>query len=146
MGMEGVFRRIDHLGIVVQSLDESLKTYCDHLGFRLLQRVAIPEQQVEAAFLDAGNGTIELIAPTDIGADGASGTARFLQNRGEGPHHICFEVENIEAALATLRSQGLRLIDETPRRGVHGLVAFVHPKATHGVMIELLQKDNHGHG
>jgi methylmalonyl-CoA/ethylmalonyl-CoA epimerase len=145
MGMDGVFKRMDHLGIVVENLDESLKTYCDSLGFTLLQRVAIPEQLVEAAFLDAGNGTIELIAPTDIGADGASGTARFLQNRGEGPHHICFEVEDIEAALAALRSQGLRLIDETPRRGVHGLVAFVHPKATHGVMIELLQKDNLDH-
>ncbi|RIK47478.1 MAG: methylmalonyl-CoA epimerase [Chloroflexi bacterium] len=128
--------RIDHVGIVVHDLDASLKTYCDDLGFRLLQRVSIPEQMVEAAFLDAGNGTIELIAPTDE----SSGTARFLQNRGEGTHHICFEVDDIAAALETLRGQGLRLIDETPRQGVHGLVAFVHPKATHGTMIELLQK------
>lgn len=128
--------RIDHVGIVVHDLDASLKTYCNDLGFRLLQRVSIPEQMVEAAFLDAGNGTIELIAPTDE----SSGTARFLQNRGEGTHHICFEVDDIAAALETLRGQGLRLIDETPRQGVHGLVAFVHPKATHGTMIELLQK------
>lgn len=128
--------RIDHVGIVVHDLDASLKTYCDDLGFRLLQRVSIPEQMVEAAFLDAGNGTIELIAPTDE----SSGTARFLQNRGEGTHHICFEVDDIAAVLETLRGQGLRLIDETPRQGVHGLVAFVHPKATHGTMIELLQK------
>ncbi|HXF64098.1 MAG TPA: methylmalonyl-CoA epimerase [Caldilineaceae bacterium] len=132
-------RRIDHVGIVVQSLDESLKTYCEQLGFTLLQRIAIPEQMVEAAFLDAGNGTIELISPTDT----TSGTARFLQNRGEGTHHVCFEVEDIVAALEALRGQGVRLIDETPRRGVHGLVAFVHPKATHGTMIELLQKDAH---
>ncbi len=131
-----MFTRMDHVGIVVHSLDESLKTYCDDLGFRLLQRLEIPEQMVEAAFLDAGNSTIELIAPTDE----TSGTARFLQNRGEGTHHVCFEVDDIAAALETLRGQGLRLIDETPRKGVHGLVAFIHPKATHGTMIELLQR------
>ncbi|MEZ4614851.1 MAG: methylmalonyl-CoA epimerase [Caldilineaceae bacterium] len=131
-----MFKHIDHIGIVVHSLDESLKTYCDQLGFQLLERVTIAEQLVEAAFLDAGNGTIELIAPTDS----ESGTARYLQNRGEGTHHICFAVDDIEAALAELRAQGVRLIDEVPRQGVHGLVAFVHPKATHGTMIELLQK------
>jgi methylmalonyl-CoA/ethylmalonyl-CoA epimerase len=134
-----MLKKIDHVGIVVNNIDESLKTYCDQLGFTLLERVAIPEQLVEAAFLDAGNSTLELIAPTDA----TSGTARFLQNRGEGTHHVCFAVENIDAALAELRNQGLRLIDETPRQGVHGMVAFVHPKATHGVMIELLQKDKH---
>ncbi|HRW03639.1 MAG TPA: methylmalonyl-CoA epimerase [Caldilineaceae bacterium] len=133
-----MLKNIDHIGIVVHNLDESLQTYCNQLGFTLLERVMIPEQLVEAAFLDAGNGTIELIAPTDT----ESGTARYLQNRGEGTHHICFAVDNIEAALAELRAQGVRLIDETPRQGVHGLVAFVHPKATHGTMIELLQKSH----
>jgi len=131
-----MFTRIDHIGIVVNNLDESLQTYCEQLGFRLVERVTIPEQRVEAAFLDAGNGTIELIAPTDT----TSGTARYLQNRGEGTHHVCFVVDDIAAALAQLRAQGVRLIDETPRHGVHGLVAFVHPKAAHGTMIELLQK------
>ncbi|MFN8490221.1 MAG: methylmalonyl-CoA epimerase [Caldilineaceae bacterium] len=133
-----MFKRIDHVGIVVNSLDETLKTYCDQLGFTLLERITIPEQLVEAAFLDAHNSTLELIAPTDA----TSGTARFLQNRGEGTHHVCFEVDDIEAALAELRAQGLRLIDEKPRRGPHGLVAFVHPKAAHGTMIELLQKSH----
>lgn len=133
------FVRIDHIGIVVQDIDAALQTYCDLLGFRLLQRVTIAEQLVEAAFLDAGNGTVELIAPTDT----TSGTARFLQSRGEGTHHICFEVEDIEASLAALAAQGLRLIDEKPRQGIHGLVAFVHPKATHGTMIELLQRADH---
>ncbi len=133
-----MFKRIDHVGIVVNSLDETLKTYCDQLGFTLIERITIPEQLVEAAFLDAHNSTLELIAPTDA----TSGTARFLQNRGEGTHHVCFEVDDIEAALAELRTQGLRLIDEKPRRGPHGLVAFVHPKATHGTMIELLQKSH----
>lgn len=131
-----LIERLDHVGIVVHNIDESLKTYCDEMGLRLLDRMEIPEQLVEAAFLDAGNSTIELIAPTDA----ESGTARFLKKRGEGTHHVCYEVSDIEAALAELRAQGLELIDETPRQGVHGLVAFVHPKATHGMMIELLQK------
>lgn len=131
-----LIERLDHVGIVVHNIDESLKTYCDEMGLRLLDRMEIPEQLVEAAFLDAGNSTIELIAPTDA----ESGTALFLKKRGEGTHHVCYEVSDIEAALAELRAQGLELIDETPRQGVHGLVAFVHPKATHGMMIELLQK------
>lgn len=138
-----MFKRIDHIGIVVHSIDESLKTYSDQLGFELLERVEIPEQKVEAAFLDAHNGTIELIAPTDFGAENESGTSRYLRNRGEGTHHICYEVDDLEAALAELTARGVRLIDETPRQGVHGKVAFIHPKATHGSMIELLQKDPH---
>ena len=131
-----IFERIDHFAIVVENLDTAIQTYSQGFGFRLLERTQIPEQKVEAAFLDAGNGTIELLAPTDS----ESGTALYLQNRGEGTHHICFEVDDIVAALATLRQQGLRLVDETPRQGVHGLVAFVHPKAAHGTLIELLQR------
>jgi methylmalonyl-CoA/ethylmalonyl-CoA epimerase len=129
-----LFQRLDHVGIVVNSLDEAIATYT-RLGFGLLQRIAIPVHGVEAAFLDAGNSTVELIAPTDP----TSGTARFLQNRGEGVHHLCYQVADIEAALTALRDQGFRLIDEMPRPGAHGLVAFVHPKAAHGTMIELLQ-------
>lgn len=135
-----MFKRLDHVGIVVHSIDESLKTYRDALGMMLLERRAAPEQLVEAAFLEGGNSTVELIAPTDS----ESGTARFLQNRGEGVHHVCYEVDDIVAALEELRRQGVRLVDETPRQGLHGLVAFVHPKATHGMMIELLQKASHG--
>jgi methylmalonyl-CoA/ethylmalonyl-CoA epimerase len=133
------FTRIDHVGIVVRSIDESLPTYRDLLGFVLVQRVSVPEHGVDVAFLDAGNSTLELLAPTDA----HSGTARFLENRGEGTHHICFEVDDIHVALESLRGQGLRLIDEKPRQGIHGLVAFVHPKATHGVLIELLQREDH---
>jgi methylmalonyl-CoA epimerase len=134
-----IFKRMDHVGLIVNSLDETLKTYCDQLGFVLQERITIPSQKVEAAFLDAGNGTIELISPTDSD----SGSAKFLANRGEGTHHLCFEVDDIVAALEMLRAQGVRLIDEAPRQGPHGLVAFVHPKATHGMMIELLQKTHH---
>ncbi len=131
-----MFQRIDHVGLVVQDIDRALATYRGLLGFPLLERLFIPEQKVEAAFLDAGNSTLELIAPTDP----ESGVARFLGRRGEGPHHVCFQVADIHAALAQLRGQGLQLIDETPRQGVHGLVAFVHPKAAHGLLIELLQR------
>lgn len=131
-----MFNRMDHVGVVVHDIDATLKTYCEQLGFKLLERVEIAEQKVVAAFLDAGNSTIELISPTDA----ESGTARFLANRGEGTHHVCYEVDDIVAALAELRSAGVRLIDETPRQGVHGLVAFIHPKATNGLMIEVLQK------
>lgn len=131
-----MFKRMDHVGVVVHDIDATLKTYCDQLGFKLLERVEIPEQKVVAAFLDGGNSTIELISPTDA----ESGTARFLANRGEGTHHVCYEVDDIQAALAMLRDQGVRLIDETPRQGVHGLVAFIHPKAANGLMIEVLQK------
>ena len=133
-----MFKRMDHVGIVVSDIDATLKTYCEQLGFRLVQRVEIPEQKVVAAFLDAGNSTIELISPTDTD----SGTAKYLANRGEGTHHVCYEVDDIVAALAELKAQGVRLIDETPRHGVHGLVAFVHPKATNGMMIEILQKSH----
>ena len=131
-----MFKRLDHVGVVVHEIDAAVRTYCEQLGLTLLERVEIAEQKVVAAFLEGGNSTIELIAPTDT----ASGTARFLASRGEGTHHVCYEVDDIRATLATLQATGVRLIDETPRQGVHGLVAFVHPKATHGVMIELLQK------
>ncbi len=133
--------RIDHVGIVVRDLDDALATYRDGLGFRLLERLNAPDHGVEIAFLDAGTGTIELLSPTD----GDSGTARFLARRGEGAHHVCFAVPDIRRTLEELRAQGLRLIDETPRRGVHGLIAFIHPQAAHGLMIELLQKDG-AHG
>ncbi len=129
--------RIDHIGIVVQDLDDALSTYCGILGFRLLDRLDAPDHGVEIAFLASGNSTIELLSPTDE----VSGTARFLARRGEGSHHVCFAVPDITRALEELRAQGVRLIDENPRQGVHGLVAFVHPQAAHGMMIELLQKD-----
>jgi len=129
--------RIDHIGIVVQDLDDALSTYCGILGFRLLERLDAPDHGVEIAFLASGNSTIELLSPTDR----ESGTARFLARRGEGSHHVCFAVADIARTLEELRAQGVRLIDENPRQGVHGLVAFVHPQAAHGVMIELLQKD-----
>ena len=96
----------------------------------------MPEQQVVTAIFGEGMGRVELICPTT----GDSGVARFLQKRGEGLHHICLEVEDIEAALAALREKGAPLIDQEPRKGAGGArVAFIHPKGTHGVLIELRQ-------
>ena len=129
--------QIDHVGIVVRSLDDALTTYCGVLGFRLLERLDAPDHGVEIAFLDAGHSTIELLAPTNS----ESGTARFLARRGEGAHHLCLAVDDIKRTLDELRARGVRLIDETPRQGIHGKVAFVHPQAGHGLMIELLEKD-----
>jgi len=129
--------QIDHVGIVVHDLDDALATYCGILGFPILERLHAPDHGVEIAFLDAGRTTIELLSPTDE----KSGTARFLARRGEGSHHVCFAVPDIAQTLQELRAKGVRLIDETPRQGIHGLVAFLHPQAAHGVMIELLQKD-----
>ena len=103
----------------------------------ILERLHAPDHGVEIAFLDAGRTTIELLSPTDE----ESGTARFLARRGEGSHHVCFAVPDIAQTLQELRAKGVRLIDETPRQGIHGLVAFLHPQAAHGVMIELLQKE-----
>ena len=137
--MFDLFKRMDHVGIVVSDIDAALKIYCDQLGFALGERTEIAEQKVVAAFLDAGNSTIELISPTDT----TSGTAKYLANRGEGTHHIAYEVDDIVATLAELKARGVRLIDETPRQGVHGLVAFIHPKATNGMMIEILQRTGH---
>jgi len=129
--------KIDHIGIVVQDIRQALEAYEGALGLALREVREVPDQQVQVAFLPVGESNIELVRPL---ADG-TGIARFLEKRGEGIHHICLEVEDIEAALARLREQGVPLIDETPRQGAHGRVAFVHPKGMNSVLIELVQHD-----
>ena len=129
--------KIDHIGIIVRDIQQALKVYEAALGLPLKEVVAIPDQDAEVAFLPLGESNVELVQPT---ADD-TGIASFLTTRGEGIHHICIEVEDIEAALARLRAYQVQLIDEEPRRGAHGRVAFVHPKATHGVLIELVEHD-----
>jgi len=129
--------RIDHIGIVVHDIKEALNAYETALGLPLREVAEVPDQKVEVAFLPLGESNIELVQPlTDD-----TGIAKFLDKRGEGIHHICIEVDDIEAALARLKAHGVQLIDETPRRGAHGRVAFVHPKAMHGVLIELVQHE-----
>ena len=130
-------KRIDHVAVVVENLDAALGVYRDALGLMVSKQETFPEQDVKMAFLPSGDSEIELLEP--IHPD--SGIGRYLARRGEGLHHICLEVDDIEASLAELKARDAQLIDETPRRGAYGLVAFIHPKGAHGVLIELLQRD-----
>ena len=127
---------LDHVAIVVTDLDAAIQTYRDVLGLELAEIEEVPEQQVKTAIFGHGMGRIELICPTVK----TSSVARFLEKRGEGLHHICVEVENIEAALEALKAEGAPLIDASPQPGAGGArVAFVHPKGVHGVLLELRQ-------
>jgi methylmalonyl-CoA/ethylmalonyl-CoA epimerase len=127
--------RIDHVGIVVRDLQEALKAYEAALGLPLKEVVQVPDQKVAVAFLPVGESNVELVQPLA----GDTGIAKFLERRGEGIHHICVEVDDIEATLARLKDHDVPLIDEAPRQGAHGRVAFVHPKGMHGVLIELVE-------
>ena len=127
---------IDHIGIAVGNLDESLKFFRDALGLALDAPEEVPSQRVRAHFLQAGEAAVELVEPT---ADD-SPIARFIAKRGPGIHHVALRVDDIVAALAELKARGVRLIDEIPRPGAHNsLVAFIHPSSTHGVLVELKQ-------
>lgn len=127
---------IDHVGIAVGDLGESLKFFRDALGLELEAPEDVPSQRVRAHFLQAGEATLELVEPT---ADD-SPIAKYIAKRGPGIHHVCFRVEDLAAALAELKGKGVRLIDEAPRPGAHhSLVAFIHPASTHGVLVELKQ-------
>ena len=129
--------KVDHIGIVVRDIAAALRVYQEALGLPLQETKDLPDQQVRVAFLPAGESNIELLQPTSDD----SGVARYLANRGEGVHHICIEVEDIEGALARLQAHDVQLIDQEPRRGAHGRVAFVHPKGAHGVLLELVEHD-----
>lgn len=125
---------LDHVAIVVRDLEAAIRLYRDTLGLELTKVEDVPEQQVTTAIFGHGMGRVELICPTTKD----SGVARYLEKRGEGLHHICVEVEDIEAAMAALRTAGAPLIDQAPKPGAGGArVAFVHPKGTHGVLTEL---------
>jgi methylmalonyl-CoA/ethylmalonyl-CoA epimerase len=127
---------IDHIGIAVGDLDESLRFFRDALGLELDAPEEVPSQRVRAHFLQAGEAAVELVEPT---ADD-SPIATFIAKRGPGLHHVALRVDDIVAALAELKAKGVRLIDEAPRPGAHNsLVAFIHPASTHGVLVELKQ-------
>ena len=126
--------KVHHVGIVVADIHAALAVYRDTLGMRFVTEQTIEDQGVRAALLDTGGGYLELLQP--VVPD--TGIARYLEKRGEGLHHICVEVDGIEAALADLKSQGVELIDEAPRPGLTGMIAFIHPGAMHSVLIELV--------
>lgn len=128
-------RKIDHVAIAVADIDEAAVKYKAAFGLTPTKREVVASQKTEAALFPVGESNLELISPK-----GNEGLAKFLEKRGPGLHHIALEVEGIEAALALLKTLGVPLIDETPRVGARGhKVAFVHPKATGGVLVELVE-------
>lgn len=137
MGGRKVVTKVDHVGIAVSNLDEAVKLYKEVLGIELHGSEVVEEQKVKVAFLPVGDTEIELLESTS--PEGP--IAKFIEAKGQGIQHIAFRVENIEAALEEMRSKGMRLIDEKPRYGAGGArIAFLHPKSTNGVLIELCER------
>lgn len=131
-----MFTHLDHIGIAVRDLDEAVAWYQRAFGVDDWERLALPDRHMAVAVAQVGASLVELIAPTSEEA----AFAKFLRERGPGMHHVAYRVDDIAAALAALRAEGVPLIDETPRPGLHDtLVAFVHPKGALGVLVELVQ-------
>lgn len=129
-------KRIQHVAIVVEDIEAALAFWRDALGLELQHVEELPEQKSVVAFMPLAQSEIELVKPTTDD----SGVARYLQKRGPGMHHICFEVDDIHSFLAQLKTRGVRLINETPVTGAGGtLVAFIHPESANGVLVELYQ-------
>lgn len=127
--------KINHIGIAVKDIDESLKFWRDALGIELSHIEEVPSQKAKVAFLPVGESEVELVNPTTEDA----GVAKFITERGGGMHHLCLEVEDIEDTIATLKEKGVRMIDEAPKVLPGRKMAFVHPKSTGGVLVELYQ-------
>ena len=127
--------RVHHVAIVVTSLEDAVVFHRDVLGLRLESIMDVPTDRVRIAFLAVGESRVELVQPTDD----STGVARFLASKGEGFHHVCYEVENLAETLLRLEIDGVELIDTAPRRGAEGPVAFIHPRAGHGVLVELIE-------
>jgi len=128
--------KINHLGIATKSIEEALTFWVNGLGLKNVHTEVVEDQKVRVAMLPVGESRIELLEPTSDD----SPISKFLEKRGGGIHHVAVEVDDIRAALADMRSKGTRLIDEEPRAGAEGcLVAFVHPAASNGVLLELVQ-------
>jgi methylmalonyl-CoA epimerase len=127
--------KIHHVAIVVRSIDDALGLWRDMLGLDLEAIMDIPSDKVRIAFLGVGESKVELVEPVDD----TTGVARFLESKGEGFHHVCFEVGNLAEALIRLELDGLELIDTAPRRGAEGPVAFIHPRSCQGVLVELIE-------
>ena len=130
-----MFTRILHVSIAVRSLEQALPFYRDVLGLPVGEEATVADQGVRAGLLSMQDGEIELLEP----ADPAGGVARFLERRGEGLHHLCLETPDVAAALAHAKAVDLLLIDQSSRPGLAGMIAFLHPKASHGVLVELAQ-------
>ena len=131
-----MFDRIDHIGVAVEDLDAAVELYRERFGMAQQHREVVEEQGVEAVLLEVGEGHVELLSP--LGPDTAVG--KFLASRGPGLHHVAYQTSDIDSALEQVRAAGLPVIDEQPRVGIRGSrVAFLHPKATGGVLTELVE-------
>jgi methylmalonyl-CoA/ethylmalonyl-CoA epimerase len=131
-----MFSRIDHIGVAVEAIEPALELYRDSFELTVAHREVVEEQGVEAVLLDVGENHVELLAP--LGPDTPVG--KFLASKGPGLHHVAYQVSDIDATLAALKQAGLQLIDQQPRTGIRGSrVAFMHPRATVGVLTEIVQ-------
>lgn len=127
--------KINHIAVAVEDIEDALPFWRDALGFKLDHVEDVPEQKAKVAFLPVGESEMELVQPTSPD----TGTARFLAQRGPGMHHLCFEVDDLEGMLAQLKAKGIRLINETPQELEGRRMAFVHPRSTGGVLVELYE-------
>jgi methylmalonyl-CoA/ethylmalonyl-CoA epimerase len=131
-------KHIDHIGVAVKSIEQAGKFYTDILGLKIEGIENIADQKVNVAFIPITDSEVELLESTD--PDGP--VAKFIDSRGEGVQHIAFRVENIEETLEQLKANGVRLIDQEPRKGAGGAkIAFIHPKETNGILVELCERD-----
>ncbi|MDY6847182.1 MAG: methylmalonyl-CoA epimerase [Chloroflexota bacterium] len=128
-------KKINHIAIVVENIEDALSFWQDQLGLKLDHIEDVPSQASKVAFLPIGDGEVELVEPTDPD----SGLSKYLEKRGEGMHHLCFQVDDIEGMLDLLREKGVRLINKTPVDLPGRRMAFIHPKAANGVLIELYE-------
>ena len=131
-----MIKKVDHVSIAVKNLEEGIKTYEKLLGIKHSHIEEVPDQGIKAAMIQIGDVEIELIEP--IKPD--SGVAKFLENKGEGIHHICLEVDDVDKELESLAAKGVDLIDKKGRKGLAGKIGFLHPRSAKGVLIELAQK------
>ena len=132
-----VARHINHVCIAVSDIEDTLAFYREVFGTGAAEVEDIDDQAVRAALVRVGGSQIEFIQPTDP----SGGVARFIERRGEGVHHIAFEVDDLQASLDALDAHGVRLIDSAPREGLSGMIGFIHPRSTRGVLIELVDQD-----
>jgi len=130
-----MLKRIHHIGVVVPNLEEAYRFWRDTLGLEFTKSATIEEQGVKAALLKVGESEIELLEP--LSPD--NGVGKFLARRGGGLHHLCFETDDVGRELEGARTKGLPLLDQSPRQGLAGMICFLHPKATRGVLVEYAQ-------
>lgn len=137
--------RIEHLGIAIKDMDKGLFLYRDVLGLKVTSVTRKEDMGATVAFVDIGESSFELMSPMEGPPAGSVGDImrKFIHNSGEGVHHVAVAVDDIEAALRELEQKGITLIDKVPRSGAHGKVAFIHPKSTHGILIELCEPYHH---